>query len=53
MLKQEKLSSPSADMICGRPSGFRASLSGVDSNLGLIVVRRIRPALQSVPEPDV
>jgi len=42
--KQEKMSAPSTDMICGRRS---VAERGVDSKLGLTMVR---PSLQSAPE---
>jgi len=34
-VEQEKISVPSADMICGHPSSCQASVSGADSKLGL------------------
>ena len=42
------MSAPSADMICGRPSVRLPSVSGVDSQLDVTVVR---PSLQSASEP--
>ena len=45
--EQEKMSAPSADMLCGRPSSCRAS-QALDSKLGLTMVIS---SLQSAPEP--
>ena len=43
-IEQEKMSTASADMICGRPSSCQVSQTPTANNW-------VRPSLQSAPEP--